>query len=164
MVKNLGIGAVCLAPLKCMKPSQVLETRVLNARAGERLTGLLAIRKEVERLNRKDQVCIVFRHPDYENQELHCHIRWARVETEGPEAQFFGEVPTVETVPEDEEEEEELPSIVENSESATRSEDIDLYRQHGYDVDDDNLPKFRKPEGHTVVICHAMLTFCGHIL
>ncbi|KAG7361812.1 hypothetical protein IV203_036913 [Nitzschia inconspicua] len=120
MVKRVGLGAVCSAPLHLMKPSKVIKTKYPNTLGRPRIEQLLALRKEVRSLNNKPQVCIVFRHDDFPNEELYCHQRFCRVEQEGPLENVFGEVDEVEGV-DDEHPTVEVPGEV--SGSVARSED-----------------------------------------
>ncbi|KAG7359200.1 transposase IS4 [Nitzschia inconspicua] len=140
MAKKAGIGAVCSAPLSCMRPSQIIhsQTKYPNGGGKGRIEGLVALRKETKLLNRKLQVCIVFRHDDFPNEEIYCHERFCKVEQEGPANQFFGDVVVV-----DEEEEQEIPTEIPTEVRNTgvvRWNDIELLRNQGYDVDDDNEP------------------------
>lgn len=166
MVKRAGIGAVCSAPLKYVKPSKIIETKYPTLAPKQRLEGLLAIRKEVRSLNHREQLCVIFRHDDFPNEELFCHERWCKVEAEGPSTQLFGEVPA-EEAKEAQEEAEELPEEVTRN-SAT-VEDVGLIRNEGFGVDDDNdpAPENVPTEGETVTdnqtwgwsgICHRKST------
>jgi hypothetical protein len=105
MVNRPGIGAVCSAPLKYMHPSAVITGKFPTMAVKQRLSGLLAIRKEQRKLNckEKDSTCIIFRHDDFPNIELYCHHRWCHVEEEGPEVNLFDAVATGETREEQEE-------------------------------------------------------------
>ena len=53
------------------------------------MSELLAIRQEVRKVNRKDQMCLVFRHPALGNEELHAVKRWVRIDSEGHPDHFF---------------------------------------------------------------------------
>jgi hypothetical protein len=83
----------------------IVDTRYPNASADQHLGGLLCIRKQVKTVNRKDVPCFVFRHDDFEGQELHCVCRWSTGKEEGPSGELFDveRTVTVQTVQEDEE-------------------------------------------------------------
>ena len=60
-----------------------------------RLEGLRILRQEVKNVSRKDQLAIVFTHPEIKNSndkfiELHAIRRWVTVTEEGDADYFFG--------------------------------------------------------------------------
>jgi hypothetical protein len=138
MAKIISVGAICSAPLKYVKPSRVVQDKHPSIRPGERLEGLIAQRREVRKLNRIDQPCIIFRHSSFENVELYCHERWCRVDQEGPGDQILGAVAEIETVEERSDEVVEIPADA--SAPIFNEEDAILFRNQGFDVDDDNEP------------------------
>ena len=81
--KQLGIGATCEALKRFLYPIKVVLNKYPNALAKERLEGLLVIKRESKKVNNKEKVCIMFRHNDFENEELHCAQRYVKVLTEG---------------------------------------------------------------------------------
>ena len=111
-----------------------------NVVARERLGDLIVIRCEVKKVNQQDKQCIIFRHNDFDNQEIYCAERYARVLTEGSEVDFFTGVPVgvevTEEVKEGEEEEIAVPWLA----NTDLAENIARLRAEGYDVDDDNEP------------------------
>ena len=138
--KQNGIGAVCQALMKFMHPRPIICAKYPNATATDRLEGLLVIRKELKKVNRVDRMCIIFRHGDFENKELHCVERYCNVTTEGAAADYFDEVTEVTVVNEEEKnnanEAQELPPLSKSD----LAENIAKLRMEGYDVDDDNDP------------------------
>ena len=50
---------------------------------------VLTIRQEVRKVNRKDQMCLVFRHPALDNEELHAVKCWVRIDSQGHPDHFF---------------------------------------------------------------------------
>ncbi|KAG7342128.1 hypothetical protein IV203_004158 [Nitzschia inconspicua] len=140
MVKKVGIGAVCSAPLRYMRPLRVIQTKHPQIVGTPRIEQLLALRKELKRLNKRLQVCIVFRHDDFPNEEIYCHERFCRVEVESPTAQLFGDIEADEDVEVVEEEEptDELPAEVQPH--SVGVDDRFLLRNDGFNVDDDRDP------------------------
>ena len=138
--KSIGIGAVCEVLKRFLHPRPVLSQKYPNAAQQDRLQDLLVIKKEVRKVNKVDRVCIVFRHNDFEGQELYCAERYSSVITEGAEADFFVDDSVVEAeVVEAEvvvEEAEEVPKI----HASDLAENIARLRAEGYGVDDDNEP------------------------
>jgi hypothetical protein len=98
--------------------------------------------REQKRIRGKEQLCILFRHEDFENLQLYCQERYAKVITEGPTAEFFVAQGLEETVPpeqgRDEEQEDEFRQVPELV--GDLAEDIARLRAEGYGVDDDNEP------------------------
>ena len=111
-----------------------------NVVARERLGDLIVIRREVKKVNQQDKQCIIFRHNDFDNQEIYCAERYARVLTERNEVDFFTGVPVgvevTEEVKEGEEEEIAVPWLA----NTDLAENIARLRAEGYGVDDDNEP------------------------
>ena len=89
--KRLRVGAQCNTALKYLHPRRLIQETFPNATAQERLSDLLAIGKEVKKVNRRDQDCITFRHEKFENEIVHAVVRWVKVDEEGPDSQFFDE-------------------------------------------------------------------------
>ena len=98
-------------------------------------------------MNKKEQWCIIFTHPDWDDKELYCCERFATVTHEGDPSHFFhacttssGDMPN--SVGQNKE---RTPTFSENEMGILRSsknthEDIDRVRGLGLDVDDDNEP------------------------
>jgi hypothetical protein len=120
--------------LKYLHSRPIVDARYPNATADQRLGGLLCIRKQVKTVKRKDVACYIFRHDDFEGQELHCVCRWSTVKEEGPSGELFDVEPTVTVQTVQEDEEAEMP-ILEGV-----AYDVDRLRAEGYGVDDDNEP------------------------
>ena len=94
--KRNGVGAICSVANKYLHPAKTVKDKYPNTTAHSRVTNLLVIRREVKKVRRKDQLCIVFRHPDFDNNiELHTVERWCKVETEGAVEHFFEPVQEV---------------------------------------------------------------------
>ena len=56
------------------------------------MSELLTIRQEVRKINRKDQMCLVFRHPALDNEELHAVKCWVRIDSQGYPDHFFDQL------------------------------------------------------------------------
>ena len=98
---RLGIGATCSVALKYLHPRKVICDKYTNTTARQTLDGLIALKKETFKFNRRDQECVVFRHEEFEGILLHCVLRWVKITTEGSDDTFFddnGECPEAEVV------------------------------------------------------------------
>ena len=73
-----GVGTICDVALKYLHPARSIAEKYPNWIRTDRLKELLVCRREEKVVNRKSQVCIVFRHEDF-SEELHCVARWVRV-------------------------------------------------------------------------------------
>ena len=130
-----GIGARCSVLRKFLHPAALVETIIPNNVHGVRVSELLTIRQEVRKVNRKDQMCLVFRHLALDNEELHVVKRWVRIDSQGHPDHFFDplDVPVglnqnVEPI-----DVPEVPTIVGENDSSH-------IRALGFQVDDDNKP------------------------
>ena len=123
-----------------MHPRPLICEKYPNSTAQDRLDELLVIKKEVKKIKGSEKICIVFRHNDFENQELYCSEPYAKVIAEGNEVDFFTGV-TVETEREidalDNENEERVVPVLGTSDLA---ENIARVKLEGYNVDDNNEP------------------------
>ena len=153
MPKRAGISAVCRALSRFIHPSKHVKEVLTNCTHNHCLTNLVVIRKEMKKVNNKIQMCIIFCHDDFPNEELYCCMRYCRVVREGAREHFFscelfpGAVPVAtcgneeacqvagEVVARDQV---ELPTNL-SSMTAT-NEDIETMIALGFDVDDDNEP------------------------
>ena len=139
--KKPGVGAVCRAFVKYMHPSELMRNKFVNITAQLKISDLIAIRQEVRRVRRKEQMCIIFRHPYWENQEIYCCKRWVRVLQEGHQDHLFDPPSlTVDDLRTPNTEEEGIDIPVEVFRSNASAEDIANVRRLGLDVDDDNEP------------------------
>ena len=85
----MGVGAVCQASVKFMHPSKLMRDKFINITSQLKIDGLLALRQELKLVNRKHQMCVVFRHDYWPNKEVHCCKRWAIVLNEGDPSKYF---------------------------------------------------------------------------
>ena len=84
----VGVGAECTVLSKFLHPSKKIDEVLVNRTAHHRLSQLIAIRKEAKRVNRRDQICIVFRHESF-SHEIYCCQRYCKVLKEGAEVDIF---------------------------------------------------------------------------
>ena len=138
--KNNGIGAKCQCLTRFLHPRAIVDAKYPNATQRDRLSNLLTIKKEKKQVNKVEKLCIVFRHDDFPNIELHCTERYANVLEEGAEPDFFEAVEQFHN--------EEAGAIDANQGPIERpelggsnvQEDIARLRLEGHGVDDDNDP------------------------
>ncbi|KAG7340602.1 transposase IS4 [Nitzschia inconspicua] len=128
------------APLRYMRPLKVIQTKHPQIVGTPRIEQLLALRKELKRLNKRLQFFIVFRHDDFPNGEIYCHERFCRVEVGSPPGQLFGDIEADEDVEVVEEVEptDEIPAEVQPH--SVGVDDRFLLRNDGFNVDDDRDP------------------------
>ena len=139
-----GKGAVCSVITRMLHPRKDVTEKYPNATHNSKVDKLTALRKELKKVNRKEQVVIVFRHGDFAEVELHCNARFCHVDTEGPVSEIF----TDGSAPVDTEVEETAPPVDEGMDpvvavpatSGDVGEDIQNLRAQGFSVDDDNEP------------------------
>jgi hypothetical protein len=129
-----GIGAQCSVLKRFLHPRTIVDAKYPNTTQSERLESLLVTRREVKRVNNKDQWCIIFRHDDFDNIEVYATERYCKVTHEGPAESYFEVlVPGGETAVE--ESHVPIPVLTNN-----RSEDIAAMHAQNFDIDDDNEP------------------------
>ena len=141
---QIGVGAICSVLTKFLCPKKEVRTFYQNYTSRCKVTDLIVIGREVKKVSKKKQMCILFRHNSFENFTLYCVKCWVQVISEGDPSQFFN-VPR--EVPASEEETndgslEEQDRAIDNRMLACSSnhEDIQHMRSLGLDVDDDNDP------------------------
>lgn len=86
---NHGVGAIAKCQKRYLHPSKVVNETLINTQGDYVVEGLIEIRKEVKKVNKRDQLCIVMRHDLFPNLLLHAVIRWVKVTSEG--TAFFNE-------------------------------------------------------------------------
>ena len=142
--KHLGKGAIISALLKFLHPSELIRNKFPNPVHGHRLSGCIALRQEVKKVNRKEQLCPVVHHEEFktgdEYDELHVVVKHWKVDTEGDLDFFF----TERREPEGQQQEHEqtpLPAAIDDllSNQATTEQTIGALRGD-VDIDDDNDP------------------------
>jgi hypothetical protein len=149
--KKNGVGAVCSVLIRYLHPSIEVNTKYPRARYADRLEGLIVQRRQVKKLNHRDQTVVVFRHDDFPNLLVYCAERYAKVVECGDPCDYFdGETiepltprTTAEVVVEayvDTSHDENLMAVpVLNTNQEVR-EQITTLLSEGYEVDDDNDP------------------------
>ena len=84
VLPSCGIGAVCKVQLKYLHPAKLISEKYPEFAHQQKLEKLLALRQETIVVNRREQVCVVFRSEEFEDKELYCVKRWVKVTTEDP--------------------------------------------------------------------------------
>ena len=87
-----GKDAIVSILLKYIHPSEHIRTSHPNPGNGQRLDGCSVIRREVKKVRRSDQLCLIVSHEAYPGVELYCVERYTKVTTEGPADYFFDNV------------------------------------------------------------------------
>ena len=76
---NHGIGAIASVRKKFLHPSKAVNDRYPNMVGATQVVGLKEVRKEQKNVNRRLQWCIIFKHDDFPDTELHAVERWVMV-------------------------------------------------------------------------------------
>jgi len=141
--KRNGVRAICSVITRFLQPKKVICDKYPTAGHTPRTDNLTVIRKVTKNVSQCDQDCIVFRHTDFINEELHAVARYCKVITEGPCIELFTEY-TVSS-----EEVEDNGPVVDEGLDAMEvvprltgdvTEDITRLRLEGFKVDNDNEP------------------------
>ena len=149
--KECGVGALVWVYKKYLKPSKLINDAYPNATDRCKVNDLLVVGREVRKCNKKDQLCVLFRHDNFPNEILYCAKRWAaHVISEGEPQHYFDidattigdEAPAA--IDENGEAQEGGDAIPEHVyHLGTAAEDIAHMRGMGFEVDDDNDPAQR---------------------
>ena len=135
-IKRKGVGASCSVLLCYLHPSKLIPDRYPNKDKHDALDGIIITRRDVIRVIRREQLCILMKYEDFGDHKLHCIQKWVRVTREGNEAHSF----------QDSEKKEERGEVDIESDACgnpihtTNREDINALLEDGYEVDDDILP------------------------
>eukprot|EP00594_Rhizosolenia_setigera_P000610 CAMPEP_0178944722 /NCGR_PEP_ID=MMETSP0789-20121207/3318_1 /TAXON_ID=3005 /ORGANISM="Rhizosolenia setigera, Strain CCMP 1694" /LENGTH=700 /DNA_ID=CAMNT_0020624495 /DNA_START=47 /DNA_END=2146 /DNA_ORIENTATION=- len=151
-----GIGAVCRVKKRFLKPSRLVdECRHASFVNQDLIFNLLIVGRELKKVNGRDQMCILFRHDAFQNNEiLYVTERYAVVVTEGPVDQLFtsegnaavssstNNVSSTNLNDVEDNHDPDIPDEVWNlqHEEDVSNEDIQRVRSMGFEVDDDNDP------------------------
>ena len=95
--KTLGVGAVVSVLSRMLHPSAAIRERYTNPQPRHILENLLVIRKEVRKINRRDQMAIVMRHDEFPGIELYCIEKFVHITTSGPPEHYFTDTAAVAT-------------------------------------------------------------------
>ena len=143
-MKHLGKGAIISALLKFLHPSELIRNKFPNPVHGYRLSGCIALRQEVKKVNRKEQLCLVVHHEEFKTgdkyDELHAVVKHWKVHTEGDPDLFFTKRREAEGK-QQEHEQTPLPAAIDDllSNQVTTEQTIEALRGV-VDIDDDNNP------------------------
>ena len=143
-----GIGASCSVNVKRLHPSKEVAAKFPNLPANSEISNLLAIRKDMKLVNKKQQDCVIFVHPDHDDFEFHAVKKWVKVTKEGQPMHYFDVpslAPQAPEAPQDpvEAEGDEHDHVEFNILQAARNGDdldIAMIQGLGLGVDDDNAP------------------------
>ena len=67
-----GAGAICEVLLRYLHSRPVVSAKYPNASFNQHMGGLLCIQEEMKTINKKQVMCFVFRHNDFQGVKLHC--------------------------------------------------------------------------------------------
>ena len=142
--KHLGKGAIVSSLLKFLHPSELIRKKYPNPVHGHHLSGCIALRQEVKKVNRKEQLCLVVHHLEFktgdEYDALHAVVKHWKVHTEGDPDLFFTE--RREPVGQQKKHEQTpLPAAIDDQLSNQATTEQTIKALHGVvDIDDNNDP------------------------
>ena len=74
---GLGIGATCSILANKLHPSSIIRDKYPNLVNNLRLNGFKAVRQEIRKLNRRDQLCVIYTHEEeFLRHEFHSPTIW----------------------------------------------------------------------------------------
>jgi len=137
---TMGKEAIVSCQINKLHPSELIRKHFPNPEKGQRLENCRVRRREIKKINRKDQMAIVIIHNSFmdksSHQELYAVERWFRITQQGPSDYFFhvAELPEDNTYTE-EGQKQVLPAAI------IEGHNINIQNLHGdFDFDDDNDP------------------------
>ena len=143
----MGVGATIKVIKRFVHPSALLREKYKNPKRGEKLEDCLVIRKEEKLVSRRQQMCIIFRHDDFPNVELHAVERYCQIVKEGADTGWFSNeiddmVDDVFCTDRSKGVEEIEYEVGEKIEKMRQGGELDINEliQAGLEVEDDNLP------------------------
>jgi hypothetical protein len=85
-----GVGAKITVYLKYLHPRQLVTAKFPNAQQQDVLEGCIAVQKEMKKVSRRDQQCIIMRHDAFDDGTLiHAVLRYCKVTQEGAVEHLF---------------------------------------------------------------------------
>ena len=87
-----GKGAKVSCLIKYLHPSGHMQKKWPNPMHQQWLEGMIVVRKEMQRVNRLNQMCLVVTHKDF-SEELYAVAKWFKLVEEGPPEYFFSDDP-----------------------------------------------------------------------
>ena len=142
-----------------MHSKPVIAAKYPNIIATDRIVDLLVLKREVRKVNRKDQMCVIFRHEDFESTKIYCVQRFCVVTKEGPASEFF---PETNTVPEntiksqndDQEDGIEVSTNLTSIQGILVDDDNDHVEENVPSVPTSNTAVYQEWSGDVVGICN----------
>jgi hypothetical protein len=137
---RLREGARCSCLVKIIRPSKDVAAALVNPEPGRRIEDLIAISRDVTNRGGKTFAAIFFRSSTIPGL-LHAVERWVKVGEEGPPDQLWEAAAPAEapvTAVYIDERREDIVDFVFHAQK--RAEDINLFRNMGFEVDNDNDP------------------------
>jgi len=156
---RLGVGAVGMVLVNKLHSKPYIARVKKNILVMDRIEDAIVVSREMKMVNRKNQPCLVLKHPDFE-QDVYCVLKWFKITAEGNGNDFFDQ-PTEEEGEDDNNDniEDEAgppapPELVTAIQQSAEGqplveEEIEALRAQGIAVDDDNepLPENVRPAG-----------------
>ena len=147
----LKVGAQYSTFLGVIHPAKQVAEAFPNRTHHQRIWGLLALRLETLKVNRKEQVCVILRHDVFPNVLLHAVRRWVQVDVAGSTPITGVESATSDNDGDEEDEPQEIPQDLLTGRTGP-AEDIAEFRNAGFDVDDNNKPAPENVPGDSRVV------------
>ena len=87
--KRRGIGALCSVLLHYLLPTKLVAKRYPNKDKCYSISGIIITRREVRRVTRREQLCILMKYDDFKYSRFYCFQKWFRLDTEGSGTYVF---------------------------------------------------------------------------
>ena len=87
--KALGIDALVLVNISYLYPSRLIRDKFPNRVKGQRWDDLRWWGQEIKTVQRKEVLCAVMMHDDFDESELYCLSRCCKITRAGPEEYIF---------------------------------------------------------------------------
>ena len=86
---QVGVGAFCSVLTKYPNPRKEITTFFKNYTSRCKVSDLIVIGREVKKVSKRKQICMLFRHTSFENMTIYWVKCWVRVISEGDQSHYF---------------------------------------------------------------------------
>ena len=143
---NHGVGAIVLALLRSIHPSEDICNKFPNVVQGQRLENCVTIWQEVKKVSWKEQLVLVVHHEDFKNPddsyiELHGIKQYWKVSQEGHPDYFFDTIATTDENANSQEEALMPEAVSEHINGNSHTTETIQALHDVVDVDNDNEPE-----------------------
>ena len=142
---NHGVGAIVLALLRFIHPSEHIRNKFPNVVQGQQLENCVTIQQEVKKVSLKEQLVLVVHHEDFENPvdsyiKLHGIKQYWKVSQEGHPDYFFYAIVTTDENANSQEDALMPEAVSEHINGNSHTTETIQALCDVVDIDDDNKP------------------------